>query len=104
MTLIGSRPLQHSDERNPFHPGGCRARAALAERIGGEAVAVCGGAGVHHACSAGASGRAARKTQPEAVVYIRDIAASYLNPYEVGGEHKLIGTGKTWLNPKDKAL
>lgn len=48
--------------------------------------------------------KAARKTQPEAVVYIRDIAASYLNPYEVGGEHKLIGTGKTWLNPKDKAL
>src|SRR5260363_66967 len=38
--------------------------------------------------------KAARKTQPEAVVYIRDIAASYLNPYEVGGEHKLIGTGK----------
>src|SRR5260364_270979 len=44
--------------------------------------------------------KAARKTQPEAVVYIRDIAASYLNPYEVGGEHKLIGTGKTRPNPK----
>ncbi len=48
--------------------------------------------------------KAARKTQPEAVVYIKDIAASYLTPYEVGGQHKLIGSGKTWLNPKDKAL
>lgn len=48
--------------------------------------------------------KAARKTQPEAVVYIKDIAASYLAPYEIGGQHKLIGAGKTWLNPKDKAL
>jgi hypothetical protein len=39
-----------------------------------------------------------------ATVYVKDIAASYLLPFEVGGNHKLIGSGKTWLNPKDKAL
>jgi hypothetical protein len=48
--------------------------------------------------------KAARKTQPEAVVFIKDIAAAYLAPYEEGGVHKLIGAGKTWLNPKDKTL
>ncbi|ARL91009.1 hypothetical protein [Burkholderia pseudomallei] len=39
-----------------------------------------------------------------ATVYVKDIAASYLLPFEEGGSHKMIGRGKTWLNPKDKAL
>ncbi|WP_353191398.1 hypothetical protein [Pandoraea pnomenusa] len=46
----------------------------------------------------------ARKTNLEALVYIKDIAASYLAPYEFGGNHKLVGSGRTWLNPKDSAL
>src|SRR5260363_418443 len=40
-------------------------------------------------------GNEARKTQAERGVYSRDIAASYQNPHEVGGEDTLIGTGKT---------
>lgn len=48
--------------------------------------------------------KGARKTNLEAVVFIKDIAAAYLAPYEFGGNHKLIGSGKTWLNPKDMAL
>ena len=45
--------------------------------------------------------RAARKTDLTAIVYVRDIAAAYLEPYEFGGKHKLIGSGRTWLNPKN---
>jgi hypothetical protein len=48
--------------------------------------------------------KGARKTNLEAVVFIKDIAAAYLAPYEFGGNHKLIGSGKTWLNPKDMTL
>ncbi|MDR5757009.1 hypothetical protein [Caballeronia sp. LZ035] len=48
--------------------------------------------------------KAARKNTQEALVFVKDIAASYLEPYEFGGTHKLIGSGKTWLNPKDMAL
>lgn len=35
-------------------------------------------------------------------MFVRDIAAAYLEPFEVGGMHKLPGSGRTWLNPKDK--
>ncbi|SDH05679.1 MULTISPECIES: hypothetical protein [unclassified Duganella] len=45
--------------------------------------------------------KAARKNDLVATVYVRDIAASYLEPYEFGGNHKLIGAGRTWLNPKN---
>lgn len=48
--------------------------------------------------------KGATKQSLTATVYVKDIAASYLLPFEVGGNHKLIGSGKTWLNPKDKAL
>lgn len=48
--------------------------------------------------------KAARKSAPEAMVFVKDIAAAYLEPYEVGGTHMMIGSGKTWLNPKDKLL
>lgn len=48
--------------------------------------------------------KGARKSDLEARVFVKDIAAAYLEPYEFGGDHKLIGRGKTWLNPKDKAL
>lgn len=48
--------------------------------------------------------KGARKTDLEARVFIKDIAAAYLEPYEFGGNHKLIGRGKTWLNPKDRTL
>jgi hypothetical protein len=48
--------------------------------------------------------KGARKTDLEARVFIKDIAAAYLEPYEFGGNHTLIGRGKTWLNPKDKTL
>lgn len=48
--------------------------------------------------------KGATKSNPEAIVYIKDIAASYLAPYEFGGTHKLIGSGRTWLNPKDRSL
>ena len=40
----------------------------------------------------------ASKSNPVAKVYIKDIAAKYLNPYEVGGLHQL--PGKALLNPK----
>lgn len=46
----------------------------------------------------------ARKNQWWARVFVMDIAAQYLFPYEVQGPHKLIGKGITWLNPKDKSL
>lgn len=48
--------------------------------------------------------KGARKSDLEARVFVKDIAAAYLEPYEFGGVHKLIGRGKTWLNPKDKTL
>ncbi|HIC7208558.1 hypothetical protein [Burkholderia stabilis] len=48
--------------------------------------------------------KGARKSDLEARVFVKDIAAAYLEPYESGGVHKLIGRGKTWLNPKDKTL
>ncbi|QNB13446.1 hypothetical protein G5S35_17610 [Paraburkholderia tropica] len=48
--------------------------------------------------------KGARKSNLEALVFIKDIAAAYLEPYEFGGNHKLIGRGRTWLNPKDRAL
>ncbi|WP_446333592.1 hypothetical protein ACRHQP_00440 [Burkholderia pseudomallei] len=48
--------------------------------------------------------KGATKQTMTATVYVKDIAASYLLPFEIGGNHKLIGSGKTWLNPKDKAL
>ncbi|BDC37745.1 hypothetical protein [Paraburkholderia terrae] len=48
--------------------------------------------------------KSARKSDLEARVFIKDIAAAYLEPYEFGGNHKLIGRGKTWLNPKDRTL
>lgn len=45
---------------------------------------------------------AARKTNLTATVYVMDTAAKYLEPYELGGVHKL--AGKALLNPKDIAL
>ncbi|AOK33951.1 hypothetical protein WL90_06605 [Burkholderia cenocepacia] len=48
--------------------------------------------------------KGARKSELEARVFVKDIAAAYLEPYEFGGDHKLIGRGKTWLNPKDRSL
>ncbi|WP_321810084.1 hypothetical protein [Burkholderia sp. BCC1985] len=48
--------------------------------------------------------KGARKSDLEARVFVKDIAAAYLAPYEFGGDHKLLGSGKTWLNPKDKSL
>lgn len=48
--------------------------------------------------------RRADKRSLTATVYVKDIAAAYLEPFEKGGTHKLIGSGRTWLNPKDKAL
>ncbi|WP_225548145.1 hypothetical protein [Chromobacterium violaceum] len=43
--------------------------------------------------------RAARKSNQEAMVFIKDQAARYLAPYESGGEHVL--NSKALLNPKD---
>ena len=43
--------------------------------------------------------RAARKDNLQAIVYVKDIAASYLAPYEFGGMQKL--NGKALLNPKN---
>jgi hypothetical protein len=45
----------------------------------------------------------ARKNNPVATVFVKDIAASYLEPYEFGGSHKLPKSkvGGTLLNPKD---
>ncbi|BBR20132.1 hypothetical protein [Klebsiella sp. WP3-S18-ESBL-05] len=48
----------------------------------------------------GSSG--ARKNDLRAKVYVRDIAAGYLEPFEFGGEHKL--NGSALLNPKDIKL
>ncbi|WP_434663488.1 hypothetical protein P5W99_24470 [Paraburkholderia sp. A3BS-1L] len=48
--------------------------------------------------------KGARKSDLEARVFIKDIAAAYLEPFEFGGNHKLLGSGRTWLNPKDKTL
>ncbi|MBR8435215.1 hypothetical protein KDW37_31140 [Burkholderia cenocepacia] len=44
----------------------------------------------------------ARKNDPTAVVFMKDIAASYLEPYEVGGVHKL--NSRALLNPKNIRL
>jgi len=46
--------------------------------------------------------RKARKAAPTAIVYMKDIAAAYLQPYETGGVHKL--PGRALLNPKDIKL
>ncbi|ASD79154.1 hypothetical protein CEJ98_09120 [Burkholderia gladioli pv. gladioli] len=46
--------------------------------------------------------RRARKSAPIAIVFMKDIAASYLLPYEVGGVHKL--NSRALLNPKDIKL
>lgn len=46
----------------------------------------------------------ARKGNPQGIVFVQDRAAGYLQPFETGGMHKLIGKGKTWLSPKDKSL
>lgn len=42
----------------------------------------------------------ATKRNLVATVFVMDTAAAYLEPYEEGGLHKLIGKGVTWLNPK----
>ncbi|WP_175777508.1 hypothetical protein [Burkholderia anthina] len=44
----------------------------------------------------------ARKNDPTAVVFMKDVAASYLEPYEVGGVHKL--NSRALLNPKNIRL
>lgn len=46
--------------------------------------------------------RRAKKTTPTAVVYMKDITASYLEPFETGGVHKL--PGRAFLNPKNIRL
>lgn len=46
--------------------------------------------------------RGARKDNLTAVVFVRPIAARYLQPYEDGGDHVL--PGKALLNPKDIKL
>lgn len=46
--------------------------------------------------------RKARKSRPEAIIYIKQIAAAYLLPYETGGTHKL--NGRALLNPKGARL
>jgi hypothetical protein len=43
--------------------------------------------------------RSARKDNLTALVFVRDIAASYLEPFEFGGRHKL--NSQALLNPKD---
>ena len=48
--------------------------------------------------------KGARKSSLEAKVFVKDIAAAYLAPFEFGGMHKLVGAGRTWLNPKDRGL
>lgn len=45
---------------------------------------------------------AARKNELRARVFVRDTAASYLEPFEFGGDHKL--SGKALLNPKNIKL
>jgi len=44
----------------------------------------------------------ARKDNLRARVFVRDIAASYLEPFEFGGQHKL--NGQALLNPKNIKL
>ncbi|MBN3851996.1 hypothetical protein G3N59_01260 [Paraburkholderia sp. Ac-20340] len=44
----------------------------------------------------------AKKGAPTAVVYMKDIAASYLEPFETGGVHKL--NSRALLNPKNIRL
>jgi hypothetical protein len=44
----------------------------------------------------------ATKGNPTAIVYVKDIAAKYLKPYETGGVHVL--PGKALLDPKNIAL
>lgn len=44
----------------------------------------------------------ATKSNPTAIVYVRDIAAKYLQPYETGGVHVL--PGLALLNPKNIPL
>lgn len=44
--------------------------------------------------------QAARKDTLYSRVFMQDITAAYLLPFEFGGVHKLIGKGLTWLNPK----
>lgn len=44
----------------------------------------------------------ATKANPTAIVYVRDIAAKYMQPYEGGGVHVL--PGRALLNPKNIAL
>jgi hypothetical protein len=46
--------------------------------------------------------RKARKSNPTALIYMKDIAAAYLRPYETGGVHKL--NSRALLNPKDIRL
>lgn len=46
--------------------------------------------------------RGARKSDLRAKVFVRDIAASYLEPFEVGGVHKL--NSSALLNPKNVKL
>ncbi|ANN70901.1 hypothetical protein [Bordetella bronchialis] len=44
----------------------------------------------------------ARKSSPVATIYVKKIAAAYLQPYEDGGVHKL--NSRALLNPKDIRL
>lgn len=48
--------------------------------------------------------RKARKSDLEALVFVKPIAARYLNPYEEGGDHVLPGNSKAILNPKNLRL
>lgn len=50
--------------------------------------------------SVGSAG--ARRDNLSAKVFVRDIAAGYLEPFEFGGQHKL--NGQALLNPKDIKL
>ncbi|EKK5375550.1 hypothetical protein PN738_000610 [Morganella morganii] len=46
--------------------------------------------------------RSARKSDLKAKVFVMNTAATYLEPFEIGGEHKL--NGSALLNPKDIKL
>jgi hypothetical protein len=46
----------------------------------------------------------ATKANLTAKVYVKDITAHYLEPFEVGGLHVLPGTSRAILNPKSPAL
>lgn len=48
--------------------------------------------------------RGARKDNLTALVFVRPIAARYLDPYETGGDHVLPGSSQAILNPKDIRL